>query len=95
MHETSGPPVEPVPPNTNLLEPVIQRAKQEPGRVMTAYRDGDHFVDVTAGEFYERCRAIAKGIVASGLEPGGRVALMSRTRLEWLLPTMPSSPAAV
>ncbi len=74
-----------LPPDTNLLEPVIQHAEKEPGRVMAAYRDGDHFVDVTAGEFYEQCRAIAKGFVASGLEPGDRVALMSRTRLEWLL----------
>ncbi|MGO9560562.1 MAG: AMP-dependent synthetase/ligase [Acidimicrobiales bacterium] len=74
-----------LPPDANLLVPVIQRAEKEPDRVMAAYRDGDHFVDVTAGEFYERCRAIAKGIVASGLEPGGRVAIMSRTRLEWLL----------
>ncbi|MFZ0172711.1 MAG: AMP-binding protein [Acidimicrobiales bacterium] len=85
MRETSGPVMDAIPPDTNLLEPVIQRAEKEPGRVMAAYRDGDHFVDVTASEFYERCRAIAKGIVASGLEPGGRVALMSRTRLEWLL----------
>ncbi len=85
MRETSGRTMDPIPPDTNLLEPVVQRAEKEPGRVMAAYRDGDHFVDVTAGEFYERCRAIAKGIVASGLEPGGRVALMSRTRLEWLL----------
>ncbi|MGA3148704.1 MAG: long-chain fatty acid--CoA ligase [Acidimicrobiales bacterium] len=77
--------MDPLPPDTNLLQPVIQRAEKEPDRVMAAYRDGDHFVDVTAGEFYERCRSIAKGIVASGLEPGGRVALMSRTRLEWLL----------
>ena len=85
MRETSGRTIDPIPPDTNLLEPVVQRAEKEPGRVMAAYRDGDHFVDVTAGEFYERCRAIAKGIVASGLDPGGRVALMSRTRLEWLL----------
>ena len=85
MHQTSGPSMDPLPPDTNLLQPVIQRAEKEPDRVMAAYRDGDHFVDVTAGEFYERCRSIAKGIVASGLEPGGRVALMSRTRLEWLL----------
>jgi len=85
MRETSGSPMDPLPPGTNLLEPVIQRAEKEPGRVMAAYRDGEHFVNVTAGEFYDRCRAIAKGLVASGLEPGGRVALMSRTRLEWLL----------
>ncbi len=85
MHETSARPMDPLLPNTNLLEPVIQRAEKEPGRVMVAYRDGDHFVDVTAGEFYDHCRAIAKGLIASGLEPAGRVALMSRTRLEWLL----------
>jgi len=85
MLESSGPHMDSLSPDTNLLEPVIQRAEREPGRVVAAYRDGDHFVDVTAGEFYERCRAIAKGIVASGLEPGRRVALMSRTRLEWLL----------
>jgi len=85
MLESSGPYMDSLSPDTNLLEPVIQRAEREPGRVVAAYRDGDHFVDVTAGEFYERCRAIAKGIVASGLEPGRRVALMSRTRLEWLL----------
>ncbi len=83
MRETSGRTMDPIPPDTNLLEPVVQRAEKEPGRVMATYRDGDHFVDVTADEFYERRRAIAKGIVASGLEPGGRVALMSRTRLEW------------
>jgi long-chain acyl-CoA synthetase len=77
--------MDPIPPGTNLLEPVIQRAEKEPGRAVAAYRDGDHYVDVTAAEFYERCRAVAKGILASGLEPGGRVALMSRTRLEWLL----------
>jgi len=77
--------MDPIPPDTNLLQPVVRRAQKEPGQVMAAYRDGDHFVDVTAGEFYDRCRAMAKGILASGLEPGGRVALMSRTRLEWLL----------
>ena len=49
MRETSGPPMGPLPPDTNLLEPVIQRAEKEPGRVMAAYRDGDDFVDVTAG----------------------------------------------
>jgi long-chain acyl-CoA synthetase len=85
MLDTSGPPMDAIPPGTNLLEPVIQRAEKEPGRAVAAYRDGDHYVDVTAAEFYERCRAVAKGILASGLEPGGRVALMSRTRLEWLL----------
>ena len=69
----------------HLLQPVIERAARDPGRAMAAYRDGDHFVDVTAGEFYERVRRLAKGLIACGVQPGDRVALMSHTRLEWLL----------
>ena len=52
---------------------------------MAAYREGDAFVDVTAQDFYGRVRALAKGLIASGVAPGDRVALMSHTRLEWLL----------
>lgn len=85
MQETSGLPMDPLPPDANLIEPVIARAENEPGRAVASYRSGDCYVDVTASEFYERCRAVAKGLIASGLEPGGRVALMSRTRLDWLL----------
>lgn len=38
---------------------------------------------VTAAEFAREVTAVAKGLVAAGLEPGGRVAVMSRTRYEW------------
>ncbi|WP_367322962.1 long-chain fatty acid--CoA ligase [Streptomyces sp. HUAS ZL42] len=38
---------------------------------------------VTAAAFAREVTAVAKGLVAAGLEPGGRVAVMSRTRYEW------------
>ncbi|MGP4010864.1 AMP-dependent synthetase/ligase [Streptomyces sp. 4N124] len=38
---------------------------------------------VTAAAFAAEVTAVAKGLIAVGLEPGGRVALMSRTRYEW------------
>ncbi|MGW6055748.1 AMP-dependent synthetase/ligase [Streptomyces sp. NPDC055189] len=38
---------------------------------------------VTAAAFAREVTATAKGLIAAGLEPGGRVALMSRTRYEW------------
>ncbi|MFJ9035721.1 AMP-dependent synthetase/ligase [Streptomyces sp. NPDC102406] len=38
---------------------------------------------VTAAAFAREVTAVAKGLIAAGLEPGGRVALMSRTRYEW------------
>lgn len=49
-----------------------------------------HFVDggwrdVTYREFLERARGIACGLVRAGVTSGERVALLSRTRLEWAL----------
>jgi long-chain acyl-CoA synthetase len=38
---------------------------------------------VTAAAFAREVTAVAKGLVAAGLAPGGRVAVMSRTRYEW------------
>jgi long-chain acyl-CoA synthetase len=85
MREATGPTLEPLPATANLLRPVIERAATDPGRAVAAYREGDHYVDVTAVEFYEHVRRLAKGFIASGVQPGDRVALMSHTRLEWLV----------
>lgn len=41
--------------------------------------------DVTAARFATQVRAVAKGLIASGVEVGDRVALMSSTRYEWTL----------
>ena len=79
VHDVTGPPMDPIPRDAHLLRPLMDWAVREPGRLSAAYRDGDRFVDVTAAELYECCRALAKGFIASGLEPGERVALMSRT----------------
>jgi long-chain acyl-CoA synthetase len=85
MREVSGPLLDPLPATAHLLQPVVERAVRDPRRPVAAYRDGDRFVDVTAGELLDRIRRIAKGLVASGVQEGDRVALMAHTRLEWLL----------
>ena len=85
MREANGPAMEPIPNTAHLLQPMIERAFRDPGWPVAAYREDDHFVDVTAGEFYERVRQLAKGLIGCGVEAGDRVALMSHTRLEWLL----------
>src|SRR6185437_7588817 len=41
--------------------------------------------DVTAGAFAAEVTAVARGLIAAGVEPGDRVALLSRTRYEWTL----------
>ena len=85
MREATGPNIEPLPVTAHLLQPVIERAARNSDRAVASYRDGERFVDVTAGEFYARIRRLAKGFIASGVLDGDRVALMSHTRLEWLL----------
>ena len=35
--------------------------------------------------FRDEVRAVAKGLVAAGIEPGDRVGILSRTRYEWTL----------
>jgi len=85
MRDVTGPPLTPIPPDAHLVRPIMERASRDPERAMAAYRDGDRFVDVTAADLYTRIRGLAKGLMASGVADGDRVAVMSRTRLEWML----------
>ncbi|MFG2653866.1 AMP-dependent synthetase/ligase [Streptomyces sp. NPDC048425] len=58
-------------------------AAEAPHAVVLRRREGEHWRPVTAAAFAREVTAAAKGLIAGGLEPGGRVALMSRTRYEW------------
>ncbi|WP_434056471.1 AMP-dependent synthetase/ligase [Georgenia wangjunii] len=46
---------------------------------------GSGFVPVTAQHFADDVLALAKGLVALGVAPGDRIAIMSRTSYEWSL----------
>ena len=43
------------------------------------------WISVTAGEFLQEVYDVAKGLIAAGIEPGDRVAILSSTRYEWAL----------
>ncbi|WP_369366998.1 long-chain fatty acid--CoA ligase [Streptomyces sp. CG4] len=58
-------------------------AEEAPGAVVLRRRTDDGWRPVTAAAFAREVTAAAKGLIAAGLEPGGRVAVMSRTRYEW------------
>ncbi|MET9386154.1 AMP-dependent synthetase/ligase [Streptomyces sp. NPDC002928] len=47
--------------------------------------DDGRWVDVTAAQFAAEVQAVAKGLIAEGLVPGDRIAVMARTRYEWTL----------
>ncbi len=75
-----------VPDSASLADVVYSRAATEPGEVVLRRRSPDgSWQDVTAETFGAEVSALAKAIVAAGIEPGDRVALMSRTRYEWTL----------
>ena len=74
-----------VPTTGNLTDDVVRNGSTAPDRIAFSRRTAAGWKDVTAREFLDEVRAVAKGIVAAGIEPGDRVALLSRTRYEWTL----------
>ncbi|MDF2143646.1 long-chain fatty acid--CoA ligase [Knoellia sp. p5-6-4] len=83
MQDHAVPPL--VEPTTegSLADLPARNATRAPHRVAFAKKLGDEWVDVTAAQFHDEVRAVAKGLVASGLRTGDRVGIMSKTRYEW------------
>jgi len=86
LREYSVPALVDIPATAGLADIVYRRGQQEPHAVMLRKRTGEgRWQDVTAREFRDQVTGLAKGLIAEGIEPGDRVALMSRTRYEWTL----------
>ena len=60
------------------------RAERPTMPLFRRYANGT-WVNVTAAQFADEVDAVAKGLIASGVQPGDRVALLSATRYEWTL----------
>ena len=89
MREYSIPALAEIPATANLAKAIFRRAAEQPQAVMLR-RPGPaglagEWTDVTASQFRDEVTALAKGLVAAGIEAGDRVALMSHTRYEWTL----------
>jgi long-chain acyl-CoA synthetase len=69
----------------NTADFVFDNAANQPGHVALRRRVDGVWGDVTAQDFADSVAAVSKGIVAAGIAPGDRVAVMSRTRYEWTL----------
>ncbi len=85
MREFSTPLTIENPSTGNLTDDVVINAREAPGAVVFSRRAGSAWQDVTAAEFLDEVRAVAKGLIAAGIEAGDRVALISKTRYEWTL----------
>ncbi|MFD3517310.1 AMP-dependent synthetase/ligase [Streptomyces sp. NPDC058657] len=85
MREFSLPALYEVPSDGNLTDLIRRNAAQHPDTPVMGRKVAGAWADVTATRFLAEVRAAAKGLIAAGIEPGDRVALMSRTRYEWVL----------
>ena len=65
--------------------PAGPQRRLRPHRVAFSRKEGSRWIDVTAAEFDEDVRGVAKGLIAAGIAPGDRVAIMCKTRYEWTL----------
>ncbi|MCL2516314.1 MAG: AMP-binding protein, partial [Microbacteriaceae bacterium] len=85
MRESVIPALVPADPAANATDLLIERAALTPDQVLFGIPEGDGWRDVTAAEFLAQVRALAKGFVAAGVQPGDKIGIMSRTRYEWVL----------
>ena len=70
---------------SNTADFVFDNAQTRPQHVALKRRRGDSWVDISAAQFAAEVTAVAKGLIAAGIAPGDRVAIMSKTRYEWTL----------
>jgi long-chain acyl-CoA synthetase len=70
----------------SLADLPFDNADADPDAVVLSRRGRDGgWTDVTAARFAAEVQAVAKGLIAEGLVPGDRVAVMARTTYEWTL----------
>jgi long-chain acyl-CoA synthetase len=83
--EFETPAVVPADPNANTTDLLIERAAATPNAALFAVPDGDGWREITSADFLTQVRALAKGLIAAGVQPGDKIGLMCRTRYEWTL----------
>ncbi|ALO95413.1 Long-chain-fatty acid CoA ligase [Streptomyces hygroscopicus subsp. limoneus] len=86
VREVAVPPFVPPVTHGSLADIPYENAETAPDQVVLSRKRADGgWTDVTAARFAAEVQAVAKGLIAEGLMPGDRIAVMSRTTYEWTL----------
>jgi len=86
MREYSSPIRIHTPQQSNITDLLLRHANSAANPALFAKPGPDStWQDVTASQFAADAKAIAKGFIANGINPGERIALMAKTRYEWSL----------
>jgi long-chain acyl-CoA synthetase len=74
-----------IPDDANLTDAVLGNADEHPDQVVFNRKLDSSWQPVTAKNFAAEVKALAAGLIASGIQAGDRVCIMSGTRYEWTL----------
>ncbi len=88
VREAYVPPFAPPIRHGSLADLPFENAEREPDAVVLSRKPAEgegRWENVTAAEFAAQVLAVAKGLIAEGLMPGDRIAVMARTTYEWTL----------
>lgn len=70
---------------SNVTDLLLEQHAANPAHALYRRKGPNGWVDVTAHKFLQDVSALAKGLIAGGIEPGDKVAVMSPTSYEWTL----------
>ncbi len=85
MRELMVPGTTTVDDQENLTDAVWAHAERFGNNITFRRRVDGSWTDITARDFADQVTAVAKGLIAAGIERGDRIALLSATRYEWTL----------
>jgi long-chain acyl-CoA synthetase len=86
VREYSVPTMVDTPANSNITDLVLRHTGAAGNPALFSRRDAaGSWQDISAADFLADVKRLAAGLIASGVQPGDRVAIMARTRYEWSL----------
>jgi long-chain acyl-CoA synthetase len=87
MNQATNPALVDVPDDMSINTMLMDRVERTGKGTLLERRDSEAgpWLPVSANRFLKHVNAIARGLIAMGINPGDRVAIMSRTRYEWTL----------
>ncbi|WP_336646232.1 AMP-dependent synthetase/ligase [Microbacterium sp. USHLN186] len=85
MAQFEVPAIVPADPEGNVSDLLVERVRKTPDLALFSVPEGSGWRDVSARDFETAVIALAKGLVAAGIQPGEKVGFIARTTYEWTL----------
>jgi long-chain acyl-CoA synthetase len=83
------PAIVPADPQANVTDLLVERVRKTPDLALFAVPDGSGgWRDISAADFHRQVVALAKGLVAAGIEPGDKIGFIAKTTYDWTLVDM-------